>query len=114
MQKNRIWIIASAVFLAMIMVQGYSAAQTAQQPTAGPRGGQNHSAMESNPSCQRIISECRRVGFVQGQWKRDNGLWKDCVDPVLKGGTPTQNGKPVEIPVSSSDIEACRAARHGR
>jgi hypothetical protein len=114
MRNMRVCICVAAVFVAVLAMQVTSAAQNAPQAPAGSRGGQNHAAVESNPSCQRILNECRRLGFVQGQWKRDDGLWKDCFDPVLKGGTPTQHGKPVQVPVSSSDIEACRAARHGR
>jgi hypothetical protein len=88
------------------LIIGVSAAQT----TPVPRGGQNHAAAEGNPSCQRIISECRRLGFIQGQWKRDNGLWRDCFDPVVKGGTPSRDGKPIEIPVNAEDVQACREA----
>jgi hypothetical protein len=85
------------------------------QQTQSPRGGQNHAAVESNPACQRILSECRRLGFIQGQWKKDNGLWKDCFDPVVKGsGTPTRDGKPISVPVSSSDVQACRASEGHR
>jgi hypothetical protein len=72
---------------------------------------QSHSAAESNPACQRIVAECKKLGYIQGQWKKDNGLWKDCFDPVVKGGNPTRDGKPMNVPVSSSDVEACRTAQ---
>jgi hypothetical protein len=78
------------------------------QPSKTP---QNHNAVENNPACERIISECKKLGFIQGQWKKDNGLWKDCFDPVVKGGgSPTRDGKPINVPVSQSDVQACRAA----
>jgi len=81
------------------------------QQTHPYKGGQNHSAAEHNPACQRIISECNRLGFIQGQWKKDNGLWKDCFDPVVRGnGSATRDGKPISVPVSSSDVQACRAS----
>ena len=47
------------------------------------------------PACQSIIAECKSLGFIVGQAKEDNGLWKDCFGPVVKGGgTPTRDGKP--------------------
>jgi len=76
-----------------------------------PAIAQSHSADESNPACQRIVAECKKLGYIQGQWKKDNGLWKDCFDPVVKGGNPTRDGKPMNVPVSSSDVEACRTAQ---
>jgi len=75
------------------------------------KSAQNHAAAEHNPACQRIISECKKLGFIQGQWKEDNGLWKDCFDPVVKGsGNATRDGKPISVPVSSSDVQSCRAS----
>ena len=56
------------------------------------------------------FAECRNLGFIDGQWKKDNGLWKDCFDPVVKGGQATRDGKPISVPVSQSDIQACRGA----
>lgn len=81
------------------------------QQTHPAKGGENHSAAEHNPACQRILSECKRLGFIQGQWKKDDGLWKDCFDPVVKGnGDATRDGKPIHVPVSASDVQACRAS----
>jgi len=109
--------VASALFLC-VMVGVQVSAQTMPRPSVGgitpqaqpSRSGQ-HRAVEGNPACQRIISECKRLGFIQGQWKEDNGLWKDCFDPVVKGGaTATRDGKPIRVPVSQSDVQACRAA----
>jgi hypothetical protein len=55
------------------------------------------------------------LGYIQGQWKKDNGLWKDCFDPIVKGGgTPTRDGKPMNVPVSPSDVQACRATQGHR
>jgi hypothetical protein len=107
----------SGMFLASVLIGAGLAAQTAPTPsmpsTKVPgqtsKGGGNHSAIESNPSCQRILAECKKLGFIQGQYKKDNGLWKDCFDPVVKGGNPTRDGKPITVPVSSSDVQSCRA-----
>lgn len=109
-------IFPSGLFLAaLLMAMALNAQQMGVpgQTTPYPRNGQGHAAVERNPACQRILSECSRLGFIKGQWKEDNGLYKDCFDPVVRGGTPTRDGKPVSVPVSQSDIQSCRAAaRH--
>jgi hypothetical protein len=112
-------ILISGAFLVSMMIGVEVVAQTVARPSIGgitpqtqsPKTAQNHSAAESNPACQRIIGECKRLGFIQGQWKKDNGLWRDCFDPVVKGGgSPTRDGKPITVPVSPSDVQACRGA----
>jgi hypothetical protein len=116
-RTNRVLI--SGAFLVSVMIGMDVTAQTVAHPSASgasqqiqsARGGQNRSAVEQNPACQRIISECKKLGFIPGQWKKDNGLWRDCFDPVVKGGgSPTREGKPISVPVSASDVQACRAA----
>lgn len=97
------------IVLLSVMMAMQAAAQTPQ--SAHPqKAAQNRAAVESNPGCQRIIEECQKLGFIVGQWKKDNGLWKDCFDPVVRGGSPTRDGKPIQVPVSSSDVQSCRAA----
>ena len=114
--SNRILI--AGAFLVSTMIGIDAAAQTVAHPSLSPsqqaqsaKVAQNHTAVEQNPACQRIISECKKLGFIPGQWKKDNGLWRDCFDPVVKGGgSPTRDGKPVSVPVSASDVQSCRAA----
>lgn len=98
--------------IAALALAAYSAAQTAPVPIprAGQNPGQSHGAAQSNAGCQRILAECRNLGFIQGQWKKDNGLWKDCFDPVVKGGQATRDGHPINVPVSGSDVQSCREA----
>src|SRR5581483_10162417 len=111
MRNMRVCICVAAVFVAVLAMQVTSAAQNAPQAPAGSRGGQNHAAVESNPSCQRILNECRRLGFVQGQWKRDDGLWKDCFDPVLKAELLPSMASLSKFP--SAPVILRRAARPG-
>jgi hypothetical protein len=112
-------ILISSAFLVVVMIGADVMAQTAVHPpttgtsqqTQPSKGAQNHASAENNPACQRILAECKKLGFIYGQWKKDNGLWRDCFDPVVKGGgTPTRDGKPISVPVSPSDVQACRAA----
>jgi len=112
-------ILISSAFLVVVMIGADVMAQTAVHPsttgttqqTQPSKGAQNHTSAENNPACQRILAECKKLGFIYGQWKKDNGLWKDCFDPVVKGGgTATRDGKAISVPVSPSDVQACRAA----
>ncbi len=104
------WILLLGVFVVSAMVGAPVKAQTVPAP-ANRMAPRSHAAAESNPACQRILTECKKLGYIQGQWKKDNGLWKDCFDPIVKGGgTPTRDGKSMNVPVSPSDMQACRAA----
>jgi len=114
-------ILMSFAFFASLLIAANAIAQTAphvpmgggpqqNQPKPNQGGGQNHAAVQNNPSCQKIINECRNLGFIVGEWKQDNGLWKDCFDPVVHGGQATRDGKPINVPVSAGDIQACRGA----
>jgi len=86
------------------------------QPMKHEHEGEMRKTAEQNPSCQNILNACKKAGFIQGQAKEDNGLWKDCFGPLVheKGKTPTQNGKPVQVAVSQSDVQACHTAMAGQ
>src|ERR1700682_4887594 len=97
-------ILISAAFLVSVMIGVDVTAQTRSLPPTSGKGGQTH-AIEQNPACQRIINECKKLGFIPGQWKKDNGLWKDCFDPVVRGGgSATRDGKPISVSVSPADV----------
>jgi hypothetical protein len=104
----------SVSFLLGLTITCGLAAQTLPQthPINPARPNLNHAAIESNPACQQIVQECQKLGFIVGQWKKDNGLWRDCFEPVVRGGTPTRDGRPIQVPVSASEIQSCRAAAH--
>ena len=102
----------SVLFAASVSAQVAPRAPINGKPQTPPNnnGQGRNAAAERHPACQRILAECRNLGFIDGQWKKDNGLWKDCFDPVVKGGQATRDGKPISVPVSQSDIQACRGA----
>jgi len=115
-------ILVSGAFLASVMVGANAMAQAVAHPaTPGttqqvpPKGAtatkEAQSAAQHNPACQQIVEECKKLGFIVGQWKIDNGLWKDCFDPVVNGGQATRDGKPIQVPVSQNVVQECRAAR---
>jgi hypothetical protein len=91
----------------------------AQAPTPAnaiaPKPGNNQSNGEiatakNSVPCQHIITECKKLGYIVGQAKKDNGLWMDCFNPVVKGHQPTRDGAQVTVPVNPADVQACRSA----
>lgn len=103
---------------AALMLFGAHAAlaQASSGATTPPAGGGPAQIVKTathTPACQPIIGECKTLGFIVGQASKDNGLWKDCFGPVVKGGSPTRDGKPINVPVNPSDVQACRAAVFG-
>jgi hypothetical protein len=114
-------LVAGLVVLVVSVPRAGSAQTVAQSAAAaiGPVTSSKATAVQKiarqTPQCMHIITECKKLGFVPGQWKTDNGLWKDCFDPIVLGkGTPTRNGQPTSVPVNPVDVQACHAAVAGK
>ena len=59
--------------------------------------------------CMKIAEACKAAGFVKGDWKKGDGLWRDCVDPIVQGlVAPPGATKPLPI-VDATTIGACKA-----
>src|SRR6478672_8082006 len=59
--------------------------------------------------CKQIAETCKNAGFIPGDWKKGDGLWRDCVDPIVQGVTTVPGGtKPLPI-VNASLVAACKA-----
>ncbi len=59
--------------------------------------------------CRQIEQTCKNAGFISGDWKKGDGLWSDCVDPIMQGVT-TVPGATKPLPtVDSSVVSACKA-----
>jgi hypothetical protein len=104
------------VAAALMLFGAHSALAQAAAGTPPAGGGAKEIAKTAmhTPACQSIIAECKSLGFIVGQAKEDNGLWKDCFGPVVKGGgSPTRDGKPINVPVNPNDVQACKAAVFG-
>lgn len=108
-------ILTTAALLAFAATGAYAQTSvpvpTPSQPS-GKSGGHHGHALENNPSCENIITACKNAGFIVGQWKKDNGEYKDCVDPILGGKPVTQDGKQINVSVNQNDVKNCRKARH--
>jgi hypothetical protein len=59
--------------------------------------------------CNQIAAACKSAGFIQGDWKKGDGLWRDCVDPIVQGQT-TVTGATKPLPsVDPAVVAACKA-----
>ena len=60
--------------------------------------------------CEFIEGTCKSAGFIQGQAKTGNGLWEDCINPIMQGQTIPNAVKPIPM-VNPSVVSACHAKR---
>jgi len=61
--------------------------------------------------CTQIVDACLGAGFVKGDAKEGYGLWRDCIEPIMRGsGQPPNAIKPLPQ-VSAGLIAACRQRR---
>ena len=115
-------ILAVGVFFATVMFTVNAMAQATARPAApaatsqAPTKGATSTKTARNeppryPACRQIYDECQKLGFIVGEAKQDNGLWKDCFDPVANGGQATRDGKPIQVPVSPKTVQECREHR---
>ncbi len=73
--------------------------------------------LSNDPACGRILDKCKELGFVFGGSGMGIGLLNQCFDPVVCGCDPTVgktgptlHGRPIAVPVSQADINACGAS----
>jgi len=59
--------------------------------------------------CKEIANACRNAGFIKGDWKKGDGLWRDCVDPIIQGKSSAPGGTKPLPAVDASLISACKA-----
>ena len=59
--------------------------------------------------CKKIAEVCEAAGFIKGDWKNGDGLWRDCVNPIIQGVKSAPGAsKPLPI-VDAKSISACKA-----
>jgi len=107
--KTLRFLLAASMLLGAHAVMAQAPTPANAKPHKGQSNGEIATAKNSVP-CQHIITECKKLGFVAGQYQEDNGLWKDCFNPVVKGGQPTRENQKINVPVNPQDVQACRAA----
>jgi hypothetical protein len=59
--------------------------------------------------CKEIANACRNAGFIKGDWKKGDGLWRDCVDPIMQGKSSAPGGTKPLPAVDTNLVSACKA-----
>ena len=59
--------------------------------------------------CAQIKSACTSAGFVQGGVSAGNGLWRDCIDPIMQGTAQRHKASKPLPQVDPKVIAACKA-----
>ena len=59
--------------------------------------------------CQQVAQACKTAGFIKGDWKKGDGLWRDCVDPIMQGVSTVPGGTKPLPSVDPSVVAACKA-----
>jgi hypothetical protein len=60
-------------------------------------------------ACQKIAQACRDAGFKKGDWKNGDGLWRDCVDPIVQGVSTVPGGTKPLPTVDAAIVADCKA-----
>jgi len=67
-------------------------------------------AHEPGP-CGQITKLCKRAGFIQGGAKAGQGLYTDCIAPIMRG-TPQPPAAKTALPqVDAGVVAACKQKR---
>ena len=71
------------------------------------------SKAQGQDPCEQIKTTCINAGFVPGGGASGNGLWRDCVNPILQGRAwSRKSGTPVPQ-VDPQIVAACQAQDPG-
>ena len=72
---------------------------------------QSARAADAPKPCQQIAQACKTAGFIKGDWKKGDGLWRDCVDPIMQGQTSVP-GATKPLPTVDANLVAECKAKH--
>jgi hypothetical protein len=59
--------------------------------------------------CKQIEQACKTAGFIKGDWKKGDGLWRDCVDPIMQGQSNVAGATKPLPSVDAKAIADCKA-----
>jgi hypothetical protein len=59
--------------------------------------------------CKQIAQACMQAGFTKGDWKKGDGLWRDCVDPIVQGQASAPGATKPLPSVDPNLVAACKA-----
>jgi hypothetical protein len=85
--------------IGQLLFLGSAASLSAQnaQPEPGP--------------CEQIVAACKQAGFIEGDYKNGNGLYGDCVGPLMRDTAQPQKAK-ILLPKVSADLVAACKQKH--
>jgi len=69
------------------------------------QSGKNH---EPGP-CRQIEKACMDAGFIKGDAKKGDGLWLDCINPLMQGITTVPGATKALPAVDPGVVAACKA-----
>ena len=95
---------------ALLIASSTLAFGQAQKGQSAQKGGQ-HMQAGSDP-CKQIVDACSKAGFIPGDWQKGDGLWKDCVNPIMTG-VPAQGATKPLPSVDGHLVTECKA-RHAQ
>jgi hypothetical protein len=64
---------------------------------------------EAPGPCKQVAQACQQAGFIKGDWKKGDGLWRDCVDPLMQGKTSAPGATKPLPAVDPNLVAACKA-----
>ena len=67
------------------------------------------SVANAQSPCEQIKAACTNAGFVQGGASSGTGLWRDCVEPILKGRSHSKKATKPLPQVNPRVVSACLA-----
>lgn len=59
--------------------------------------------------CKPIEDACKQAGFIRGDWKKGDGLWRDCVNPLMQGKTSVPGASKPLPSVDGKLVADCKA-----
>jgi hypothetical protein len=72
--------------------------------------GQNGRAHGHGP-CKQVTTACQSAGFIKGDWKKGDGLWRDCINPIMQGQSNVPGATRSLPSVDAGVVTACKAKR---
>lgn len=70
--------------------------------------GSGHEGKMHGP-CQKVVEACKSAGFIKGDWKKGDGLWRDCVNPIMQGQSNVPGATKPLPQVDPNLVAACKA-----
>jgi hypothetical protein len=97
--------------ISIVMVSALFAGTVAPLSADTPVNSASKPIEAKQGPCEQIVQACKSAGFVVGDFKEGNGLWLDCIDPIMNSAAQPPKAK-IPLPhVSPNTVGACKAKR---